>query len=157
MNDNEAVLVELRKIAAWADMQRKVTKWSFIFVAIVILAGIVFCIVMESHMKEQIRAIDTLGPSRKPSWYDVEQSIRSGDFDKAIEVGEELVKTTPQLPENHRGLATAYLAAGKLDKARKHFAEAVRLFPSEENEKLLTAIEKRIKTEKSHPVRDVSH
>jgi len=42
-------------------------------------------------------------------------------------------------------LAGAYLAAGKIEKAREHYAEAFRLFPSEENEKLLIAIEKRSK------------
>lgn len=158
MNDNEAVLVELRKIAAWADMQRKATKGSLIFFAIVFPVVVTFSIVMivlEHH--ERIKAIDTSGTPLKPSCYDVEHSIRSGNFDKAIELGEELVKATPQLPENHRELATAYLTAGKLDKAKKHFAEAVRLFPSEENEKLLNAIEKRIKTEQWHPVTNVSH
>jgi hypothetical protein len=33
MNDNEAILAELKKIAAWAEMQRKLTKWSLVFLA----------------------------------------------------------------------------------------------------------------------------
>lgn len=57
------------------------------------------------------------------------------------------MKITPQDPEDHRRLAAVYLAAGKIEKARKHYAEAARLFPSEENERLLTAINKRIKAE----------
>ena len=32
---------------------------------------------------------------------------------------------------------------GKVEKAKEHYATAFRLFPSEENEKLLVAIEKR--------------
>ena len=86
MNDNEAIFAELRKISAWTDLQRKMTKWS-------------------------------------------------------------LILKTPQYPEAHRRLAGAYLAAGKVEKASEHYAEAFRLFPSEENEKLLMAIERRSKAE----------
>jgi len=81
-------------------------------------------------------------------WYDVERSVRLGDFEKAIAVGEELIVKTPQYPQAHQRLAGAYLAAGNLEKAREHYSESFRLFPSEENEKLLSAIEKRIKAEK---------
>jgi hypothetical protein len=49
-------------------------------------------------------------------------------------------------------LTGAYLAAGNLERAREHYAEVFRLFSSEENEKLLSAIEKRIKAKR--PWRD---
>jgi hypothetical protein len=39
--DSEEILAELRKISAWADLQRKIIKWSFIFLAAVIPATIV--------------------------------------------------------------------------------------------------------------------
>jgi tetratricopeptide (TPR) repeat protein len=87
-------------------------------------------------------------PPQKPDWYEVERNVRMGDFDKALGIGEELILKTPQSPDAHKRLAAAYLAAGKLDKAREHYAETVRLFPSEENEKLLTAIDKRTSAEK---------
>jgi tetratricopeptide (TPR) repeat protein len=58
-----------------------------------------------------------------------------GDFDKALGIGEELILKTPQSPDAHKRLAAAYLAAGKLDKAREHYAETVRLFPSERKRK----------------------
>jgi len=50
MNDNETILVELRKIAAWAEMQRKITKWTFIGIALVIPTMVVFGIVMEKRL-----------------------------------------------------------------------------------------------------------
>jgi len=140
MNDNESILAELRKIAAWADMQRKITKWSLIFVTVFVPAMIVFSVLMEHRVTKQIE--DT---AEKPEWYNVDQNVRLGDFDKAIRIGEELILKTPQYPDAHRRLAGAYLAAGKIEKAREHYAEAFRLFPSEENEKLLIAIEKRSK------------
>jgi len=132
VNDNESILTELRRIASWADMQRKMTKWSRIFVAVFIPAMIVFGVLMERRVKT---SIEDIVPAKKAAWYDVDQSVRDGDFDKAIQIGEELILRTPQYPEAHRRLASAYLAAGKVKKAREHYAEAFRLFPSEENEK----------------------
>ena len=142
MNDNESILAELRKISAWADMQRKITRWSLIFIAVFIPALIVFGFIMEHHVK---KTLDDVKPGPKQDWYDVDQNVRVGAFDEAIRIGEELILKTPQYPEAHRRLAGAYLAAGKVEKAREHYADAFRLFPSEENEKLLMAIERRSK------------
>jgi tetratricopeptide (TPR) repeat protein len=145
ISDNAEILAELRKISAWADLQRRITKWSLIFLAVFIpvVAGI--GILMERSLKTNLES--SVSP-RQPDWYDVERNVRVGDFEKAIAIGEELIQKTPQYPEAHQRLAGAYLASGNLEKAREHYSEAFRLFPSEENEKLLGAIEKRIKADK---------
>jgi tetratricopeptide (TPR) repeat protein len=148
MNDNEAILAELRKISAWADMQRKATKRTLIAVAIFVPAMIIFGVLMERRVTT---AIEDTASSQKPDWYDVDQNVRHGEFEKAIGIGEELILKTPQYPDAHRRLAGAYLAAGRVEKAREHYAKAFRLFPSEENEKLLIAIDRRIKAETSQP------
>jgi tetratricopeptide (TPR) repeat protein len=148
MDDNESILAELRKISAWADMQRKFTKWSLVFVAVFIPAMIIVGVLTERRVKT---SLEDIVPVEKPDWYDVDKSVRLGDFDKAIKTGEELILKTPQYPEAHRRLAGAYLAAGKVEKAREHYAEAFRLFPSKENEKLLLAIDKRIEAESTRP------
>ena len=145
MDDNEAILAELRKISAWADMQRKVTKWSLIFVAVFIPVIVIFGIVMENRLKTSMEDIRSPNKVEKPSWSDVDWNIRRADLDEAISIGEELIQRTPQYPEGHHRLASAYLAAGKIEQAREHYARAFRLFPSEENEKLLFAVDKRIK------------
>jgi tetratricopeptide (TPR) repeat protein len=144
MNNDEPILEELRKISAWADIQRKITKWSFISIAIIIPALIVFGVLMDRRLDKTLRDI---GSEETPDWYDVDQSVRRGEFDKAIELGEKLIVKTPHYPEAHRRLAGACLAAGHLENARHHYAEAFRLFPTEENEKSLAAIDRRIKTE----------
>jgi hypothetical protein len=36
MNLDEAILTELKKLSAFADMQRKITKWTFIFIGVFI-------------------------------------------------------------------------------------------------------------------------
>lgn len=149
MNNDESILAELRKISAWTDMSRKATKWMLIFFAVFIPAFIVFAVLVEQHRsktREDAKALE------KHDWYDVNQSIHTCDFDKAIRIGEELIKKSPQYPEGHYRLAAAYVAAGKIKEARAHYAEAFRLFPCEEYEKLLIAIDKRIKEENPQPV-----
>lgn len=140
MNNDEQILTELRKISAWADMQRKLTKWSLIFVAVFIPVLIVFAVLMDRRLDAKLEAVAS---GETLDWYDVDQNVRRGDFDKAIQLGEKLIQKTPQYPEAHRRLAGAYLAAGTVEEAKKHFEEAFRLFPSEENEKLVVAIGKR--------------
>ena len=144
MNNDEPILAELRKISAWADMQRKMTRWSLIFVAVLIPALIIFGVLMERRVSTKLESVAS---EETPDWYDVDQNVRRGDFDKAIQIGEKLIVKTPLYPEAHRRLAGAYLAAGSIEKARLHYAEAFRLFPSEENEKLLAAINERSKAE----------
>jgi len=109
-----------------------------IVVAILIPFMIVLSLVASYDVKSTIAQVDA------PTWYEVDRDARAGDFDKALQIGEDLIKKTPQDPEAHRRLANAYLAAGKIDKAKDQYAIACLLFPSEENLKLRDAIEKRI-------------
>jgi tetratricopeptide (TPR) repeat protein len=145
MNDNESILAELRRIGAWADMQRKITKWSLGFVAIFVPGLIIFGIVMENRLKTTMEDIGSPQKTEKPTWSDVDRNVRRANPDEAIRVGEELIQKMPQYAEGHYRLAAAYLAEGKLEQARQHFAQAFHLFPSKENESSLTAIERRIK------------
>src|SRR5437899_3143573 len=131
MNDNETILAELRKIGAWADMQRKITKWAFIVIAVLIPVIIVLGIVMEERLTTSVENISSHEKPEKPAWTDVDWNIRRADFAEAIRIGEELIQRTPQYPEGHHRLASAYLAAGKTKQAREHYAQAFHLFPSE--------------------------
>ena len=99
---------------------------------------------MENKLKTSMEEIRAPDKAEKPTWSDVDWKIRRAELDEGIRIGEELILRTPQYPEGHHRLASAYLAAGKTEQAREHYAQAFRLFPSEENEKLLIAIDKRI-------------
>jgi len=144
MNDNEQILAELRKLSAWADSQRKLTKWSLIFLAVYFLGIGVFVVVTVHREKAKREAV---AAAKKPDWDDVDRNIRLGNFDEAIRIGEELIQKTPQYPRGRTQLAWAYVAAGRIKEARAQYAEAVRLFPWEDYEKLLVAIDKRIAAE----------
>lgn len=148
MNDDEPILIEIRKISAWAELQRNISKWSLIFLAVFVPGLIIFALLMTFLVEQRAkRNLESLASENIPSWYDVHQNVRRGDFDKAIQIGEELVLKTPLYSEAHRNLGEAYLAAGNIEKARQHYAEAFRLFPSDENEKLLAAIDRRREAE----------
>ena len=126
-------------------MQRKITRRSLIFLAALVPVMIGVFVLMGRGLKPNL---ESNLPPHQADWYDVARKVHEGEFEKAIAIGEELIVRSPQYPEAHLRLAGAYLAAGNLEKAREHYAEAFRLFPSEENEKLLSAIEKRVKADK---------
>lgn len=144
MNDNDTILAELKKISAWADMQRKMTKWSLIGVAIFIPILFLSAAYLENRLTKNI---DRYTDSSKSEWYDVSRNIQRGDINEAIRIGELLIANTPLYPDGHARLGSAYLAAGNIKKAQEHYSEAVRLFPSEENMALLNAASLRIKQE----------
>ena len=145
MDDNESILAELKKISAWADSQRRITKWSLVTVVILLAAMLVFAVFWEMHEKANLEAATVLPKAEDMTWGDVDSNIRRANADEAIRIGEELIQKMPNYAEGHRRLASAYLAAGKIEQAREHFVQAFHLFPSDENEKLVTAIDKRIK------------
>ena len=144
MNLDEAILTELKKLSAYADMQRKIAKWTFIFMGVSIPALIIFAIIMDSRLNTS--SDDNRPSARKenPTWTDVDWRIRRGEPDEAIRIGEDLIQRAPQYPDGHRLLASAYLAAGKVEQAKEHYLQAFELFPSEEHQRLLAAINRRI-------------
>src|SRR6266436_4999354 len=109
MNDNETILAELRKIGAWADMQRRITKWSFIVIAALIPAMVIFGIVMEKRLNKSLEDVSPQEKPEKPTWSDVDLNVRRANLDEAMRIGEELIQKTPEYPEGHHRLATAYL------------------------------------------------
>lgn len=143
MNNDDLILAELRKMSAWFDFHRKVTKWSMIGLGLVFFSMIPLAFFMDHEVKKAVNHVDAA------DWYDVDRAVRAGDFDNALKIGEELIQKAPLNPATQHRLGDAYLAAGKLDKAHEHYAEAYRLFPSDENKNLLATLENRIEGEKA--------
>jgi tetratricopeptide (TPR) repeat protein len=124
-------------------MQRKMTKWSLVFIAVIIPTFIIFVVLIERQASTKRKNV---GTSETFEWFDVDQSVGRGELDKAIQIGEKLIVKTPLFPEAHHRLAGAYLAAGNCEKARQHYEEAFCLFPSEANANSLAAIDRRTRS-----------
>jgi hypothetical protein len=152
MDTAEPILAEPQKISAWACMQRKMIRWSLIFVAIFIPSLIVFGVLMN---RQESTKVESVVSEEVPDWHDVDQNIRRWDFDKAIQVGEKLIVKTLLYPDAHRRLAGAYFAAGSIEKARPHYAEAFRLFPAEGERKVMGR-DRQAKKDRESPTRRCS-
>jgi tetratricopeptide (TPR) repeat protein len=148
MNQDELILAELRKISAWTESQRKNTKRTFIVVAILIPSLLILAIVFTEKAEKDLQSkTDAILKPASPRWYQVTEKVQAGDFEEAIRLGEQIIIKTPLYPRAHEELADAYLAAGRLEKAREQYAETFRLFPSEQNRNSLAAINRRIASE----------
>jgi len=140
---DDELLANVKKVAAWADMQRKMTKWSLLFVLLFIPAMVVFAVTMEHCSEKRKARIRASGES----WSDVYGASCDGHVEKAIRIGASLIQKTPGYEAGHSRLAFLYLTAGDLTRAEHHFEEAHRLFPSHENRGNLEAVRRRIAQE----------
>jgi cytochrome c-type biogenesis protein CcmH/NrfG len=146
VGDHDELLTEVRKVAAWADMQRKVTKWTLVFVVLFMPTMIAFFFFMNQLAEKAVR--ETSEP--KVSWGEMYEAASQGRMAKALQIGHTMIGKVPGDPEGHCDLAFVYLKAGNLDQALRHFEEAYRLFPSERNLENLRAMRQRIKAEPTH-------
>ena len=89
------------------------------------------------------------------SWESVNTAMRHQDFHKALAEGRELVAQQPGYFYGEAYLGVIYLAMGDLTNAEAHYARAHELFPTEEAEKELAAVRKRLAGQ-SQPVRLLS-
>src|SRR4029079_343341 len=53
---NDEILAELRKISAWADFRRKTTKWSLVFLALLVPVLIGVAILLDQHLKTNLES-----------------------------------------------------------------------------------------------------
>ena len=141
-NHENEMLAHIEKIAAWADTQRKMSKWMMIFMATFIPLVVLIAVVAESRINN-----DTDEVEKPEAWSSVSRAVTKGDLEEAIRVGKIMLQKTPDYEYGHYRLAYIYLSAGNLEQSRHHFEEVYRIFPSEENKKGLEAINKRIKQE----------
>jgi len=148
MQHSDPILEELRKISAWADMQRKMMKWSLIFIAVFIPVMILVGVIIENRLKSTFEDITSdITSDSSMDWNTVDRNARRGDFDSAIQMGQKLIERTPLDPEAHRRLARVFLAAGRIQDSERHYAEVYRLFPSEDARELLEAVRKRAQSQ----------
>ena len=80
------------------------------------------------------------------SWTAVQTAIRQLDYPKALFLAQANVAREPRDYYGYSYLGFIYLATGDVTNSEAQYLRAYELFPSEENEKNLSAIRKRIAT-----------
>jgi len=78
------------------------------------------------------------------SWDTVRTAMRELDYPRALSLAQANVLLLPNDYYGHGYLGAIYLAMGNLTNSEAEYQRAYELFPSEENEKDLAAIRKRI-------------
>lgn len=99
--------------------------------------AIVFIVVTISHQKSS---------ETDHSWTAVQTAVRQLDYSRALALAQANVARQPSDYYGHSYLGIIYLAMGDVTNSEAEYLRAYELFPSEDNEKNLSAIRKRIAT-----------
>lgn len=119
---NQEILAEIRK-------SRRSTQILLAIIAIVML------VVSLTHQK----------PAEPDhSWAAVQTFVKQLDFSRALTMAQANVARQPSDYYGHSYLGYIYLAMGDVTNAEAEYSRAYRLFPSEDNEKSLVAVRKRL-------------
>ena len=130
MNE-EIIIKEMRK-------QTQFTKW-FSIGALTLLVLFMFIYPKVSvELTKKYRTQAKPGPS----WTQVSNLMDRAEFEQALKMANELLTKSPNYDYAHSWVASIYLAMHDLKNAENYYARAFELFPSEDNEKMLSAIRK---------------
>jgi cytochrome c-type biogenesis protein CcmH/NrfG len=132
-DSNQCILTELRLLRRTSNIALVVC------VALVVGVAIYLPVRYSSGRPAQ---------TQSDSWEAVRTAIDHIEYDKASAIAERILKRYPNDYYGYASLGGIALAADRIDEAERHFARAYELLPSEENEKMLRAVRKRIETEK---------
>lgn len=140
MNEDmsQEILVEFRRLRRTNEL----ACWVAIGMVLVCAALITWKIY---HPSTRARAAQTGGET---PWTHIENAIDRGDFQSALAAAQWMTNRVPQYSYAYSSLGHVHLAMGDLANAEVQFARAVELFPSEDNEKVLATIRKRLARER---------
>jgi len=133
----QELLATLKKISEWADLQKKVTKWSLLSL---IPLGIIL-IATSLYFDRTIKEISS-DESKPAEWYDVTLAERKGDLGKALSIADELLARTPLDFEGHYRKGELLLELGRRDAALESFKKAKEIFPIPKHNDAVEALDK---------------
>lgn len=115
--------------------------------------AIVVCIVMLAgylvYTALRPRGLRLASPaqSETDSWASVKSAMDRFDFDTASGISQRLVQQYPNDYYGYTFLGDIALATGRAKDAESHYKRACELLPSDENQKMLRAIQQRIQND----------
>ena len=80
------------------------------------------------------------------SWTAVQTAVKQLDYSRALTMAQANVARQPSDYYGHSYLGFIYLAMGDVTNSEAEYSRAYQLFPSEDNEKSLSAVRKRLAT-----------
>ena len=142
MNDsiNQEILSELRKLRKLAQLQT----W---FLAVVVIGGICSLFLVHYGRMNALRERTQEKQEQAYSWKAVDTACDQRDFSRALSLAQALVARRSYDYFGHAYLGNIYLALNDLTNCAASYLRAYELWPSEENDKNLAAIRKRLAME----------
>ena len=143
MNDEreDRLLADVRKISEWADGQKKIQKWVLLFLPIFILFGGFL------SYREHKKRMETVQMPEQDSCRAIENAMDEFKYDKAAGMAQRLSIKYPNDTCGFYYLGRVSLVTGHLKEAEKNYLRTYELFPSENSEKTLQALRKRMRAE----------
>ena len=124
---NQELVNELRKLRSG------VTRVFWLMIVFVVLAVISFPFSSRYRPASQVS-----------SWDSVQTDVRRQDYKKALAEAEVLVSREPNNYHGEAYVGLINLLMGNVKEAEAHYSKAYQLFPTEQNEKELAAVRKRL-------------
>ena len=100
-----------------------------------VVIGIILLVLTCSHQKPA---------EPEHSWTAVQTAIRQLDYPRALTLAQANVARQPSDYYGHSYLGIIYLAIGDVTNSEAEYSRAYQLYPSEDNEKSLSAVRKRL-------------
>jgi predicted Zn-dependent protease len=123
---NQEILAELRKL-------RRTSQWTSAISVLALVGVIVWAFVFVRRHEA----------GQASPWTEVSAAMRQYDYPKALQLTEALAAAHPDDYYPHSYLGYIYLEMGDLAQAETEYSRAYQLWPTEEMQKKLEAIQKR--------------
>ena len=127
---NEQTLKEIRRLRRGCEL-------AYIFMLLIFA---VFCAALYGGVKKR----QAQQAQQTDSWNVVRTAMDSFEYDKAYGVAQRIVAKYPSNHYGHAYLGSIAVAAARFQDAERHYIRACELLPTEDNEKMLEAIRKRL-------------
>ena len=138
VNSTDRILAALRKMTLWIQF----------WVLLNLFMGFIFgCIASCEIVHRRVQEAKSF--EGQLTWNAVWQDSDQGRRDQAIEKAKKILKAQPYTPGAHERMGDLYLVNNILPLAEMEYERAYELWPSEDNEKTLATIRKRIEAQKA--------
>ena len=141
---NQEILNELRKT------NRMNRAGVGISILALLILGVYFVALRPALLKKRQPASAAQSAETRP-WDEVRDAVDTFDYPKAVKLLEGTIARQPSYYYGYAYLGNVYLMMGNVTNAEAQYAKAFELLPDPENEKMLTAIRRRLAKENSTP------